>query len=133
MGTQVEKDMYALASKVVETCGDGAACYIKELEKSENQDQKNQFAGIKAGYMVGIVGDAKARDELLEGIDSIENAGVRFVAAQTIDKLTPKGDPDVAKKLDAIIEKNKKSADRDKMLGDAPLKQVMYRVDARGG
>lgn len=133
MGTQVEKDMYASADKVVQACGDGAACYLKEMEKSENQDQKNQFAAIKAGYMVGILGDEKLRDELLEAIDSVENAGVRYVAAQTIDHLTPKGSADVAKKLDAVIEKNKKSADRDKMLGDEPLKQVMYRVDARGG
>ena len=133
MGTQVEKDMYALAEKVVNACADGAGCYLQELEKSENQDKKNQFAAIKAGYMVGILGDEKVRDELLEAIDAVENAGVRFVAAQTIDHLTPKGSADVVKKLDAIIEKNKKSADRDKMLGDEPLKQVMYRVDARGG
>ena len=133
MGTQVEKDMYASAEKVVEACAENAACYLKEMEKSENQEQKNQFAGIKAGYMVGIYGDDKVRDELIAALDSIENAGVRFVAAQTIDHLTPKGSQDVAKELDKIIEKNKKSADRDKMMGDAPLKQVMYRVDARGG
>lgn len=133
MGTQVEKDMYAAAEKVVEACGENAECYLKEMEKSENQSQKNQFAAIKAGYMVGIYGNDKVRDELIAALDSIENAGVRFVAAQTIDHLTPKGSADVVKELDKIIEKNKKSADRDKMMGDAPLKQVMYRVDARGG
>ncbi len=132
MGTKVEKDMYAAAEKVVEACNENAACYLKEIEKSENQTKDNQFAGIKAGYMIGVFGDEKVRDELIEGLDAIENAAVRFVAAQTIDQLTPKGSADVAKKLDEIIEKNKKSADRDKMLGDAPLKQVMYRVEGRG-
>jgi hypothetical protein len=131
MGTQVEKDMYAQAEKVVDACKEDVNCYIKEMEKSENQDKKNQFAAIKAGYMIGILGDGKARDEMIAAMESFENAGVRFVAAQTIDHLTPKGSADVAKKLDEIIEKNKKSADRDKIAGDAPLKQVMYRIDGR--
>lgn len=131
MGTKVEKDMYALAEKVVDACKEDVNCYIKEMEKSENQDQKNQFAAIKAGYMIGILGDSKARDEMIAALESFENAGVRFVAAQTIDHLTPKGSAEVAKKLEEIIAKNKKSADRDKIAGDAPLKQVMYRIDGR--
>ncbi len=133
MGTQVEKDMYALAEKVVNACDKNAECYLKEMEKSENQDQKNQFAAIKAGYMIGIYGNEKVRDEMVEALASFENAGVRFVAAQTIDHLTPKGSADIAKKLAAVIDKNKKSGDGDKVAGDAPLKQVMYRIDGRSG
>jgi len=133
MGTQVEKDMYALAEKVVNACDKNAECYLKEMEKSENQDQKNQFAAIKAGYMIGIYGNEKVRDEMVEALGSFENAGVRFVAAQTIDHLTPKGSADIAKKLAAVIDKNKKSGDGDKVAGDAPLKQVMYRIDGRSG
>lgn len=133
MGTQVEKDMYTLAEKVVTACDKNAECYLKEMEKSENQDQKNQFAAIKAGYMIGIYGNDKVRDEMVEALESFENAGVRFVAAQTIDHLTPKGSADIAKKLNDVIQKNKKSGDGDKVAGDAPLKQVMYRIDGRGG
>lgn len=132
MGTQVEKDMYALADKVVAACGENAECYLKEMEKSENQDQKNQFAAIKAGYMIGIYGNDKVRDEMVEALESFENAGVRYVAAQTIDQLTPKGSADIVKKLTAVIQKNKESADTDKAAADAPVKQVMYRIDGRG-
>jgi HEAT repeat protein len=132
MGTQVEKDMYALADKVVAACSENAECYLKEMEKSENQDQKNQFAAIKAGYMIGIYGNDKVRDEMVDALESFENAGVRFVAAQTIDHLTPKGSPDIVKKLTAVIKKNKESADTDKAAADAPVKQVMYRIDGRG-
>jgi hypothetical protein len=39
----------------------------------------------------------------------------------------------VAAKLDAIITTNAKSPDRDKAQGDTSLKQVMYRLNARGG
>jgi len=93
--------------------------------------QANQFAGVKAGYMIGILGNDSTRDELVGVIDGIGNAAVRFVAAQAIDHLTPKGSKPVSDKLGAIIAKNAKSADREKAAYDAPLKQVMYRIDAR--
>jgi hypothetical protein len=47
--------------------------------------------------------------------------------------LSPKGAKGAADKMSAIVEKNAKSPDRDKAMGDAPLKQVMYRLQARGG
>jgi hypothetical protein len=132
-GTKIEKDMYALVEKQVKACGDRVQCYLAEIEKSENQDQKTQFGGIKAGYMIAILGNDQTRAELIERLDSVENAAVRYVAASAIDHLSPKGSDEAAKKIRAIIQKNVKSADRDKVAGDAPLKQVMYRLDARGG
>ncbi|HEX7451760.1 MAG TPA: hypothetical protein VF294_05725, partial [Polyangiaceae bacterium] len=106
-------------------------CYVAALEKSENQDQANQFAGIKAGYMIGILGNEQNRDDIVSGIDSITNAAVRFVAAEAIDHLSPKGSKEAAAKLTAVIEKNAKSPDREKSAGDSPLKQVVYRLEAR--
>jgi len=131
-GTDVEKGVFAHAEKVVKACGEKADCYLAEIQKAENQDNATQFAGIKAGYMIGILGNEGTRDQLVAALDKINNAGVRFVAAQAIDHLTPKGSKEVASKLNEIVQKNAKSADRDKALGDAPLKQVMYRLDSRG-
>jgi len=130
-GTQLEKDIYALVDKQLKACGDRVACYVAALQKPENQDRATQFAGIKAGYMIGILGNEQNRDEIVNGIGSVNNAAVRFVAAQVIDHLSPKGSKDAAKKLSAVIEKNAKSPDREKSSGDAPLKQVVYRLDAR--
>ncbi len=127
----IEKKAFKLVEGLVKACGDRANCYVAAIQKSENQEQANQFVGMKAGYMIGILGDDAARDELVGKIDSIENAAVRFTAAQAIDHLTPKGNKDVSAKLNAIITKNAKSADRAKSAGDGPLKQVMYRIDAR--
>lgn len=130
-GTKLETDLLAQVEPLVKECAERVDCYLTAIEKSENLDQKNQYAGIKAGYMIGILGDEKERDALVERLDSIDNAAVRFVAAKVIDYLSPKGSPEVAKQLEAIIEKNEKSADRQKAAADAPLKQVMYRVEAR--
>jgi hypothetical protein len=130
-GTQLEKDIYALVDKQLKACGDRVACYVAALQKGENQDRATQFAGIKAGYMIGILGNEQNRDEVVAGIDSVTNASVRFVAAQVIDHLSPKGSKDAAAKLNAVITKNAKSPDREKSSGDSPLKQVMYRLEAR--
>jgi HEAT repeat protein len=127
----IEKKLFKLVEAQVKACGDRAACYVAAIQKPENQDQNTQFAGVKAGYMIAILGDAAARDELVGAIDGIKNAAVRYVAASAIDHLTPKGDKGVSAKLNAIITKNSKSADREKAAIDNGLKQVMYRIDAR--
>ena len=128
---EIEQKLYKQTETLLKACGDRAACYLAAIQKSENQEQANQFTGMKAGYMIAILGNDASRDELVGMLESITNAGVRYVAGQTIDYLTPKGNKAVAAKLNAIISKNAKSADRDKAAGDAPLKTVMYRIEAR--
>ncbi len=130
-GTQLEKTSFTLVDNLVKACGDRVPCYVTALEKPENQEQANQFAGIKAGYMIGILGNEQNRDEIVSGIGSITNAALRFVSAEVIDHLSPKGSKDAASKLTAVIEKNAKSPDREKSAGDSPLKQVVYRLEAR--
>ena len=132
-GTDLEKGLLKKSEALLQACGDRANCYVEALQKSENQDRSNQFVGIKAGYMAAIFGNDQTRDEIVSRLATIENAAVRFVAAQAIDRLSPKGAKSAADKIGAIVDKNAKSPDRDKAMGDAPLKQVMYRLQARGG
>jgi hypothetical protein len=132
-GSQLEKGLLTQAETLLKACGDRAPCYVEALEKPENQERAAQFAGIKAGYMAAIFGNEQTRDEIVSRLDGIDNAAVRFVSAQAIDKLSPKGGKPTVDKLNAIIEKNAKSPDRDKAMGDSPLKQVMYRLSARSG
>ena len=127
----IEQKLYKLVDAQLKACGDRAACYVANIQKPENQEQATQFSGVKAGYMIGILGNDSTRDELVGVIDGINNAAVRFVAAQAIDHLTPKGSKPTSDKLGAIIAKNAKSADREKAAYDSSLKQVMYRIDAR--
>ncbi|MGC4089995.1 MAG: hypothetical protein QM756_19325 [Polyangiaceae bacterium] len=123
----------AQAEGLLKACEDRAPCYVEALQKRENQDRKTQFTGIKAGYMAAIFGNEGTRDEIVNKLDSIENAALRHVASMVIDRLSPKGSKSAVDKMDAIIDRNAKSPDRDKAMGDAPLKQVMYRLAARGG
>jgi len=132
-GSDIEKGALKQVEAVLGTCKEDLDCYIGVLQKPETQKRENQFAGIKAGYMVAILGNEQTPAKLVDGLGSVTNAGLRHVVAQAIDKLSPKGSKAVAAKLDAIITANAKSPDRDKAAGDTSLKQVMYRLNARGG
>jgi HEAT repeat protein len=132
-GTQLEKDLLAQAEALLKACEDRAPCYVDAITKRENQDRKTQFTGIKAAYMAAIYGNDQTRDAIVGRLENIDNAAVRYVSSLAIDRLSPKGSKTAVDKMGAIIDKNAKSPDRDKAMGDAPLKQVMYRLAARGG
>lgn len=124
-------DLVEQAEPVVKACGDDVGCYLKEVEKSEYQNKKKQFAAIKAAYMIGVLGDDKSRDALVERLPSLENGSVHDIAAQTIDQLSPKAAPQVVEALEERIEKNEKSADAGKMANNAALKRVAARISVR--
>ncbi len=130
-GTQIEKDAFKQSSDLLRSCGDRVPCYLAAIQKGDNQERANQTIGVKAGYMIGIYGDDKARGDLIDGLAVIDNATVRAIAAQTIDFLSPKGSKEAADALEKIIDKDTKTADKDRIAGDAPLKQIMYRIRAR--
>lgn len=124
-------DLAKFGAPILQKCGDKVDCYLTEVEKTENNSKEKQVAGIKAAYMIGILGNESSRDALIERLPSLENAAVHFVATKSIDKLTPKGSAEVVKKLTDLIEKNEKSADQEKLSANQPLKQVAYRIAAR--
>jgi HEAT repeat protein len=130
-GSDLEKGAFNTAAGVLKACGKDAGCYLQTTTKSTNQSEKAQFAGIKAAYMLGVYGNEKTRDQLVSNIDQISNAAIRFTAAKTIDYLSPKGSAGVADQLQKIVDGNIKRGDPDKIAGDAPLKQVIYRVRSR--
>ncbi len=133
-GTDLEKELLKSVETVLGACKVDVSCYLGVMQKPEVQKVENQFQGIKAGYMIAELGDEQARDKLVVALEgNIPNAGLRYVASQAIDRLSPKGSKSAAEKLDAIITTNAKSPDRDKAAGDSSLKEVMYRLNARGG
>lgn len=124
-------DLAKAVEPLMKSCGDKVGCYLDAIEKTENQSEKNQLAGIKAAYMIGVLGDSKTRDSLLERLPSIENDAVHFAALGSLDKLSPTASPEVVKVLEDRIESNEKSADPGKVSKNSPLKQVAYRISVR--
>jgi hypothetical protein len=130
-GSDLEKAVFNEAAGVVKSCGKEAGCYLDAATKAAKQGDKAQFVGIKATYMVGIFGNEKVRDQLVSGVDPISNAAVRFTAAKVIDFLSPAGSTSAADELQKVVDGNIKRGDRDKMAGDIPIKQVIYRLRSR--
>lgn len=122
---------YDQASKLLEACKKDVKCYTSEATKSENQGDKTQLIGVKALYMVGIHGDPSAAAGLVDVMGSLNEGSLRYVASQVIDHHYPQGSEELAKKLEAIVEKNKKSMDTEKASMDKPLRDAVYRLRAR--
>jgi hypothetical protein len=131
LGASGAEEQIAKVEPLVADCKDDASCYLAALTNSENQSEANQIIGIKAGYTVAILGNAKLRDELIQRLGQITNPALRHVAAQTIDHLTGSDSRVVGEKLRRIIEQNAKSPDKDKAFGDHSVKYFMVRLLAR--
>jgi HEAT repeat protein len=130
LGKGFEKE-YKLAKDMVAACGDKVDCYLGKLGEPASHAKETQFQGIKAAYMVGIYGTPDVRQKLLDMMPKITNAAVRFVSVTVIDNLSPKGDPAIADKLQAIVDEAEAKKDSEKMAGNAPFKTVIYRLQAR--
>jgi hypothetical protein len=130
-GTMIEKDANKLASAQVAACGENIGCYLSQLQEPGSQEEKTQFTGIKAAYMLGIIGNAGTSMEIVKAMPKVKNASVRFTAASAIDHLTQKDAGPVSEALQKIVDDNKAKDDRNMMQADAPVKEVVYRLRAR--
>lgn len=124
-------DAFANASGLVEKCKKDAECYLTAAKDSANQTQKTQMVAIKAVYSYAMLKGADSVKTIADSMPSFEEASVRYTAAQAIDHYSPKGNSDVAKNLEAIVDKRKDSPDKAKSLADKPLRDVVYRLRAR--
>jgi hypothetical protein len=125
------KSGYDLAKKLLETCKKDAACYLAEAQKPQNQADKTQLVAMKALYAYGQLKGAEGDAALIEALPGLPEGALRYVVSQIIDHHNPKGNTDIASKLDAIIAKNKDSMDQDKSANDKPLRDAVYRLRAR--
>jgi hypothetical protein len=86
---------------------------------------------MKALYTYGQLKGADGDAALIEALSALPDGASRYVVSQIIDHHNPKGNEEIAKKLDAIIEKNKDSMDAGKASNDKPLRDAVYRLRAR--
>lgn len=130
VGKAFEKE-YKLAKDLLKECGTDASCYLGKAADNANQQKDTQFKGIKAAYMVGILGNADLRTKIIDAFPKIPHAAVRFVSVSAIDQLSPKGDPAIAQKLQAIVEEAEEKRNEEMISANAPFKTVIYRLNAR--
>jgi hypothetical protein len=130
VGKAFEKE-YKMTKEVLTACTSNVECYLAKVTDPNSQTKDNQIIGIKAAYMVGILGSPDIRQKLIDGMPKITNAAVRFVAVSVIDALSPKGDAAVAGKLQAIVDDAEEKRNESMIAANAPFKTVIYRLNAR--
>jgi hypothetical protein len=130
-GTSIEKDAFKLAADVANGCGDNVGCYLAKVQEPAAQEEKTQFVGIKAAYMLGILGNPATSMDIVKALPKVRNAAVRFSAVSAVDHLTQKEPAPVADALQKIVDDNKAKDDRNMMQADAPVKEIVYRLRAR--
>lgn len=130
LGKGLEKE-FKLAQEVVKACGDKVDCYLGKMAEPASHEKETQFQGIKSVYMVGVYGGPEVRQKLVDLMPKLKNAAVRFVAVTLIDHFSPKGDPGMAQKLQAIVDEAEQKKDAQMMSANAPFKTVIYRMNAR--
>jgi hypothetical protein len=130
-GTSIEKDAFKLAADVDSGCGDNIGCYLSKVQEPSAQEEKTQFVGIKAAYMLGVLGNQGTSMDIVKVLPKLRNAAVRFAAVSAVDHLTQKEPAPVADALQKIVDDNKAKDDRNMMQADAPVKEIVYRLRAR--
>lgn len=130
VGKSMEKEI-KIAKDLLSACSTKLDCYVGKLGDPASQAKETQFQGIKAAYMTGVFGTPEVRQQIIDAMPKIANAAVRFVSVSVIDTLSPKGDADVATKLQKIVDEGETSKDAEKIAGNAPFKTVIYRLTAR--
>jgi HEAT repeat protein len=130
-GTPIEKDAFKLSADVVNGCGNNVGCYLSKIQEPAAQEEKTQFIGIKAAYMLAAYGNPGTSMDIVKQLPKVKNAAVRFSAVSAIDHLTQKDAGAVADALQKIVDENKAKDDRNMMQADAPVKEIIYRLRAR--
>lgn len=129
--TTEERQRLASVEPLLAECRAQVDCYLAALSKSSNQTEERQFVAMKAALMVGLLGTESDSERLIERVKPIKNAAVRFVVAQSVDHLLPRGSVATAEHLATLIEANEQTNDRALIASDMPLKQVLYRIRTR--
>jgi hypothetical protein len=121
----------AQTKALLTACGDKLECYLAKLADPSVQDEKNQFTGIKAIYMVGVLGSPDVKGKLIDLIPKLKNSAIRGLAASVIDFYSPKGDKAMADKLQKIIDDVEVKKDPELMATQSHFRYTVYRLNAK--
>lgn len=130
LGKAYEKE-YKITTDMLKACGDKVDCYFGKLLEPAAQEEKTQFQGMKALYMIGVLSGPEVRQKLIDTLPKLSNAALRFITGKIIDHDSPKGDTALALTLQKIVDDGEATKDQIKIQGNASFKTVIYRLNAK--
>ena len=123
----VDQPNFKLAADVVNACTDNVGCYLAKIEEPAVQERNAQFTGIKAAYMLAIIGNESTKAEIVKRLPKVKNDAIRFVSVLAIDHLSPKGDLKIADELQALVTADSARG----VSGNGAIRQIIPRLRAR--
>lgn len=130
LGKAYEKE-WASVKDAVAACRDDVECWLDELTAPASQRGEGQWRAVKAAYMLGVLGKPEIRTRLVDAIAKTENPAAAFVTARAIDRLSPRGDPALAGRLEALVREAAQSKDQHRISQRSFLKEIVSRLRAR--
>ncbi len=130
VGKAYEKEL-KMAKELLGSCKEQVECYVAKIAEGDSQEKETQFQGIKAAYMLGVLGGPEVKDKILGVLPKVRNAAVRFVTVSVLDFHSPKGDPALADKLQKMVDDATDKKDTEMMSANSPVPTVIHRLRAR--
>jgi hypothetical protein len=134
VGTPREKEMFKLASSVLDKCKESASCYVGFLGQPIPSSPPTAAEGaVKAAWMAVEYGAGKAdvKEGLVDKLAGVTQPGARLAVTEAIDALAPQGDAATADKLDKLVAADKATGDRNLVMGDDVVVKVAARLRSR--
>ncbi len=104
VGKAFEKE-WTQVTELLKNCKEDLNCYHAKLTDDKTQGKDAQFTGIKAAYMIGILGADADRAKLVDAMPKLTNEAVMYSAMNSLLALSPKGDTATADKMMAYLDK----------------------------
>lgn len=95
---------FLTASKHLQACGEDIPCHLDKLVDPAEQVHPGGFAGVKAAYSLGALGNETTRAELVKRLPRVQNDSIREAVLSAIDRLSPNGDAATADALSTLLE-----------------------------
>ena len=117
--------------KALDACKSDAKCYAKQITTPEAQNKKTDIIGLKSVFMAAALGGEGIKKDFVAILPKIQNSGLRSQVALAIDRLSPKGDPEAVKAMQAMVDAADLTGIQSKKDEVKGLKQFIYRLEAR--
>jgi len=130
VGKAYEKEV-KITKALLESCKEQVECYVAKVAEGDSQEKETQFQGIKAAYMLGVLGGPEVKDKIIGVLPKVTNAAVRFVTVSVLDFHSPKGDVALADKLQKMVDDAIEKKDTEMITANSPVPTVIHRLRAR--
>jgi hypothetical protein len=117
--------------KVLDECQEKADCYKDKLTDPSASAAETQMIGIKASYMVGLLGGDGIKADLVKMLPVISSPDIRGTIGRIIVRRSPTGDDETVKGLSEWISSAETSRDQEKIDTVKPYKMIVYVLENR--